>query len=34
VQHAVLGGLAALARVIGRRPDARPEFDRDREPLG
>ncbi len=33
-QRAVLGTLAALARAMGKRPYARPEFDRDRKPLG
>ena len=33
-QRAVLGSLAALARATGKRPYARPEFDRDPKPLG
>lgn len=33
-QRAVLGTLAALARATGKRPYARPEFERDGEPLG
>jgi hypothetical protein len=30
----VLGALAALARAMGKRPYARPEFDREGEALG
>lgn len=33
-QRVVLGAVAALARATGKRPYSRPEFDRDREPLG
>jgi hypothetical protein len=33
-QRVALGAAAALARVSGKRPYARPEFDRDRQPLG